>query len=183
MQRIDGPTVSAILPAPQAAGVGAAAPGYFTGGDPIAGTPPTTLTADWANMVQEELLAVVLAAGLQPDKANLGQLLAAMRLMFLGAGGSNIHGTWERRPTTVMEQWGRAIGPFGEGEQAITFPTPFPVQCDNVQVTAINTTGDVTRDMWGEVVSWSTTGAVILLNTDQTTAVTCDAFFWRAIGT
>jgi len=65
MHRIDGP---------------AAAPGgFFTDGDPSVGTPATVLTEDWANAVQEELVAVIEASGAVLAKPNNAQLLAAIR--------------------------------------------------------------------------------------------------------
>ena len=39
----------------------------------------TILPAWWLNQVQSELLAVLTAAGIQPDKANSGQLLEAIK--------------------------------------------------------------------------------------------------------
>jgi hypothetical protein len=41
--------------------------------------PFTVLTSDWANAVQAELLNVIAAANLSPDKANQAQLLEALR--------------------------------------------------------------------------------------------------------
>ena len=79
---IDGPTRAAALPAPAATGAGAASPGYFANGDIAGGVAYTTPTPDWFNMIQEELMAIVVAAGLTPDKADRGQVLAALRLLF-----------------------------------------------------------------------------------------------------
>lgn len=74
MFRIDTPSAVGALPAPATAGT----PGYFGRGNLATGSPPTTLSADWANMVQEELMAVVTSAGLTPSKTNNAQLLAAI---------------------------------------------------------------------------------------------------------
>lgn len=75
MFRIDNDTAIAVKPAPAAAGT----PGYFTNGDPVGGVEATVLEADWLNNVQEELISVLAAAGIAPDKANAAQLLAALR--------------------------------------------------------------------------------------------------------
>lgn len=80
MFRIDNSTAVAVKPAPAAAG----APGFFTKGDPVGGIPSTVLTADWANMVQEELVAICLAAGIALDKGNAGQVLEAMNSLYKG---------------------------------------------------------------------------------------------------
>ncbi|AAS97321.1 tail protein [Nitratidesulfovibrio vulgaris] len=67
MHRIDGP--------------GATQDNRFTDGDPTAGIPPTIVTDDWANAVQEELSGVVEGAGLTLDKAKHDQLKAAITKM------------------------------------------------------------------------------------------------------
>ncbi|WP_242183069.1 hypothetical protein [Sphingomonas sp. CARO-RG-8B-R24-01] len=83
MQRIDGPTAAPSLPAPSAL-VGT--PGYFTGGDPAIPTPPTIITPDWFNMIQEELVAIVVAAGISPSKSDRAQVLAAVRSLIASGG-------------------------------------------------------------------------------------------------
>lgn len=52
--------------------------GYFTGGNPGTGTPATTPGPYWFHMVTEEILAVLSAASVTPDKTNTGQLAAAI---------------------------------------------------------------------------------------------------------
>lgn len=53
--------------------------GRFTEGDPTVPVPATTVSADWLNAVQDEVLAVLSAAGLAPAKNNNAQLLAALK--------------------------------------------------------------------------------------------------------
>jgi hypothetical protein len=65
MHRVDGP---AALPG-----------GLFTDGDPNVGTPATIVTDDWLNAVQEELVSVVAAAGIQLSKPDNAQVLKAIR--------------------------------------------------------------------------------------------------------
>jgi hypothetical protein len=129
MQRIDGTTAAAVLPAPKATGT----PGYFTDGNPATGVQPTTMDNDWANMVQEELIAPILAAGIALDKSNHSQLLAALHTLFGGATGSNANGTWINLPGGFILQIGSvAIAPTGGGTTGGvvngvgTFPEPFP---------------------------------------------------------
>jgi hypothetical protein len=52
--------------------------GYPTNGNPGTGTPATVPGEWWFHQIGEELRAVIAAAGLTPDHANLTQLLAAM---------------------------------------------------------------------------------------------------------
>jgi hypothetical protein len=74
MFRIDDPTAAAALPTPEAAGT----PGYFTEGNPGV-TPPTLVRASFLNMLQEEFIAVCVAAGITPSKTTYNQLLTALR--------------------------------------------------------------------------------------------------------
>lgn len=80
MHRVDTSSVAVALPAPEAQG----APGYFSKGDPQTGTPATTPGQDWFNMIQEELIAFLVALGGSPDvsKADYGQLAAAALAYF-----------------------------------------------------------------------------------------------------
>jgi hypothetical protein len=51
----------------------------FKNGNLAGGIAPTEFDADWCNGMQEELLAVIEAAGLVPSGATLNQLLLALR--------------------------------------------------------------------------------------------------------
>lgn len=81
MYRIDDPTASATLPTPETA----LTEGYFTEGNPGTGTPATLERASWFNMVQEELRAVVVAAGLMPSKTTYTQVRDAIKILY-GSG-------------------------------------------------------------------------------------------------
>lgn len=70
MHRIDHPTAD-----PNANGDGV--PG-FTEGNPALGVPATVVTKDWLNDNQENLLNVLAAAGITPEKGNYEQLLEAI---------------------------------------------------------------------------------------------------------
>lgn len=65
MHRIDGP--------------GATIDNLFTEGDPTQGMPATTVTGAWLNAVQEEIANVVDGAGIDLNKLDNTQLLAAIR--------------------------------------------------------------------------------------------------------
>ena len=52
--------------------------GQFTDGSPSTGQEATMVTAAWLNRIQEELLAIVLAAGITPDSEDNAQVLAAI---------------------------------------------------------------------------------------------------------
>lgn len=65
MHRIDGP--------------GATVDNKFTDGDPVGGVPATLVTDDWLNDVQENLMAVIVAAGVTPTKGRAEDLLDAVK--------------------------------------------------------------------------------------------------------
>lgn len=60
-------------------GYGATTDGHFVEGDPTTGRPSTWLTADWTNAIQDELIGVLDAAGVAPNKANNLQLVASIK--------------------------------------------------------------------------------------------------------
>lgn len=55
----------------------------FTEGDPTIPVPATTVRAAWLNSVQEELIAVLAAAGIAPDKANNAQVVDAINALII----------------------------------------------------------------------------------------------------
>lgn len=81
MQRIDDANAVVALPAAAAPGT----PGYFSEGDPTLGQAATRVTEDWANGIQEELIAFLAYMGITPSKTVLNQVLTAV-LMLIQAG-------------------------------------------------------------------------------------------------
>ena len=75
MFRIDSP--GSVIALPTAGAVGPVV-GYFTEGDPVTAVPATIVSGDWANAVQEEIIGVILGAGLTPTKGSNGQLASAI---------------------------------------------------------------------------------------------------------
>lgn len=59
----------------------------FTEGDPTIPVPATTVTDDWLNAVQEEAVAIILAAGMALDKNNNAQVLAAIQKLIADKTG------------------------------------------------------------------------------------------------
>jgi len=80
MYRIDDSTAATSLPTPETEGT----EGFFTEGNPATGTPATNVRGSWLNMIQEELRAVVVAAGLTPSKTVYTQLRDAIASMYGG---------------------------------------------------------------------------------------------------
>lgn len=77
MDRIHHPTTAASPPDVDSHGTA----GYPTEGDPIGGIEATVLTAWTGHSLIEEMRNVIAAAQITPDKADLTQLLAAIRVL------------------------------------------------------------------------------------------------------
>jgi hypothetical protein len=90
MHRIDGP--------------GAAPGNLFTEGNPGSGVPATTVTDDWMNAVQEELVHVLALASLTPNKPDNTQLGDALEILIRRAKpiGMVITGYWTAAPTGTL---------------------------------------------------------------------------------
>jgi|SRR3990167_4382519 len=109
--------------------------GKFTDGNPLLGLPASRDPASWANAVTDELLNVILAAGLVPDEMDSTQLLAAIRA--LGPAGKVAAFARATPPSGWLKANGAlvsrttyaalfaAIGTtFGVGDGATTFGLP-----------------------------------------------------------
>jgi len=188
MNRIDGPTRSAALPAPLPVGTGGASPGYFARGDLLTGTPYTTLDPDWANAVQEELVGVIEAAGITPDKANVAQLLAALQVLFVANGAGGVHiGTDQVSfplPGGFILKCGQYSAALNEQSLTINFDAAFPTKCWAAVPIAVNSSATATRDVWAQYVSSTTGSFTCFLNKSGGTGNTdtSDGVVWIAVG-
>jgi hypothetical protein len=81
MYRIDNADATSTLPTPLAPGP--VTRGFFQSGNPSIGQKATKVDRDWANATQEEICAVIEAAGIVLAKTNNAQLLAALRSLFV----------------------------------------------------------------------------------------------------
>lgn len=84
MFRIDDATAATSIPTPEAAGT----EGYFTGGNPATATPATKVRASWLNMIQEELCAILAAAGITRSKTTYNQVNQALQKLYSPVIGS-----------------------------------------------------------------------------------------------
>jgi len=82
MFRIDNDTAAVAAPIYPAPGT----PGHFSNGNPTGGAPGTRVEDWWLDQIQEELLAVIAAAGVAPVKGTNTQVRDAVRGMIKRAG-------------------------------------------------------------------------------------------------
>ncbi|NML43507.1 hypothetical protein HHL11_07090 [Ramlibacter sp. G-1-2-2] len=124
MFRIDDPTAQASLPTPEAAGT----QGYFTEGNPGSGVSATLVRASFLNMLQEEIMSVLSAAGITPSKSTYNQLLTAIRKSAVLFPGTVIAdpGYLPLGVGGMILQWGSKNVPTGSGGTLYTFGTTFP---------------------------------------------------------
>ncbi|RSU46353.1 hypothetical protein [Sphingomonas sp. S-NIH.Pt15_0812] len=188
MHRIDGPTRSAVLPPPAAAGTGNASPGYFGHGNPQMGTPPTTLDVDWANMVQEEMCGVVENAGIALDKGKRNQLLSALLATFVAKGGGSDFYLGQAGDFSLplgggfILKGGSVTGSFSEGSVDIAFAKPFPTACLVAVPIVVNTSDRTDRDTWAQRVSRTAAGFRVKIQWAGTTGNSADGIDWIAVG-
>lgn len=81
MYQYDDPTVAAEMPAITDAGT----PGFFTDGDPQTSKPRTVLKSEFMNTVMMEMLNVLAAGAVTPDKTKQNQLALAIANMISAA--------------------------------------------------------------------------------------------------
>ena len=121
MYAIDDPTAVAVAPAVPLAT--AAGQGFFTAGNPQAGTPATVVPDWWLNQQQGELLSITDAAALVRQKGVL-QVLPALRTLFGGIGSLASHGYMGLAGGLIV-QWGSQNTVTGFLDQ-VNFPIAFP---------------------------------------------------------
>lgn len=140
MFRNDDP--SAVATQPTVPAVTGTTPGYFTPGNPAQGQQPTKVPFWWLNMLQEELLSVLGAAGITPTKGNNGQLLAAMQAMFSTSAslGLGTNAGWYKTAAGIIFQWNTGVTTTGN-QDFVAFPISFPVKIEGIYATEGNAVG------------------------------------------
>lgn len=83
--------------------------GYPTDGDPLASVPPTVPGAHWFYQLGEELRAILTAASITPDHANLTQLLTALRSAGVFQTAAQFDNTTKAATTEFVQ---RSLGNF-----------------------------------------------------------------------
>ena len=106
----------------------------FHDGNPLTGEKGTIVTADFLNNAQgairdqqSELIAVLTAAGISPDKAKTGQLLSSLQKLFPDAKSFGVllsASGYQKLPGGLIMQWGTLTGSVGQ--LAGIYPMAFP---------------------------------------------------------
>lgn len=125
MYQYDDPTAVSSRPAPSAAGT----PGWFSDGNPSNGSVATILRAEFMNMIMAELLSVLNAAGIEPDKTQSNQLLLALRSGFMFNTAAQFDTS---TAVATMEAVQRALGNFQTGVQLQANTTLAPADVGKV---------------------------------------------------
>lgn len=99
--------------------------GQFTNGSVATGVSPTILDAGWFNTIQNELVNVVLGAGLSLDPQNDAQVLAALKKLFLQR--TNPFGDIAADGATAISKGLANLG-LGDGSALpVGIPVPWPL--------------------------------------------------------
>lgn len=181
MQRIDNSGAVASLPAPLAAGT----PGYFGRGNPSTGLLATPLSADWANMVQEEIMGVLAEAEITPDKEIYTQLRDALRVLYRGQrSGSQVLITGNTALTAEAHGGGLVIGNSGSALAATMMAASTLLSGRRVAFFNVNT-GAMTVQRTGTdtfKVNSATVTSLVLGSGDSLVLESDGAGVWYAVG-
>jgi hypothetical protein len=114
MQRVTRSSGVATMPAAPAS---PAAPGFFTGGNPGAGQQATVPGFEWFNGVQEELIGMLVRAGVTPAQADLTQLRQSLDRLY--GGGLTV---LSANSTLTVDNAGDILVSASGGARTITLP-------------------------------------------------------------
>ncbi|MDN7964948.1 hypothetical protein QZM92_23445 [Burkholderia multivorans] len=110
MDRLIAPNTVTAAQADTAPATGT--PGYATDGNPASNIPATRWPAYQYNAIQEELMAIIAAGGLMPDRTNNAQVAAAITRICLSTavladtGAANAYAAANTPPLTVLPSTG-----------------------------------------------------------------------------
>lgn len=138
---VDNPTGVPVMPEPSP--VSSLTDLFFTEGGN--GVPPTYPGPDWFNIVQSELLNIVRASGLDPDKMTQTQILDALKKLFLQRQNpfGDIKADGAAAVATALANLGLVGGNFASGQGYSLNYFKIPVNTPSGLVTKIIQYGNV----------------------------------------
>lgn len=142
MFKIDTDTTVNVMPAPGAPGT----PGWFTGGNPGPGAPvpATQLSADWCNGMQGELLSVLTAAGIAPDKTLVNQVLTSILLLIQASAGTYYTDIGAANAYVITPS--PAIAAYAAGQRFLMVPAHANTGASTINVNALGVKSIVKPD-------------------------------------
>jgi hypothetical protein len=147
--------------------------------------PGTVVDDDFMNALQEELCAVVEGGGIALVKGTNTQLLAALHALFSPSSYSPGTTGFEVGANGKIEMWGRVRATYtSEPVVAVSLPTSFASSCDNIQITGVISSANISRDLWPQIIEGTrtTSGFSVQLQNDDGSGAALDGFDWRALG-
>jgi len=165
----------------------AASSGYPTNGNPLTATPASEPGEWWFHMVTEELRAVIAAAGITPNHADIDQILEALPGALASRpemGRSLAASGYQRFPGGLIVQWGIVgDGSLATADAVITgtFPLAFPTACCSI-VASIDNSAAASSSNWGCYArATSSAGFTVVMDMASSTSFN-KRVNWMAIG-
>ena len=158
MFHVDNNSAVPVMPAVKP--VVSAVTSFFTEGGN--GVPPTYPGPDWFNIIQSELLAILAAAGISPDKASNVQLLAAMRVLFLDASqnGADIQDKAAfLQNLQLRESFSGVVGQSRNARMSVTSATQSATFTSDELIVETSTGQQYRLSAFSKVINIGTTGA------------------------
>ncbi len=151
--------------------------GYPRAADPATGTEATTPGPFWFYKIGEELRAIITAAGITPDDADLNQVLDALTAGF-GLAQQLAQPGYQMLPGGLILQWGTESLSFDTvfATSVITFPIAFPTANLNAFFSARNGTP---IDAYFCITATDLASVTLAY---RASAVTSASVYWMAIG-
>ena len=147
---------------------------------------PTIAAGAVTNAKMATMAATTVKGNASGAAAAPSDLTPAQLLTLLGFSyGSNVNGSWEKKPSGEIVQKGFVLGSFTEGTQSITLPIPFPNSFKGVVGSVLNSGPGSTEDYWVQMQTTPAAGtfSTISIYIDSGTAgAAVQGFCWEASG-
>jgi hypothetical protein len=117
---------------------GSGTPQYATNGNPASSTPATVWPAYQYNAIQDELIAIIDAAGITHDKTNWAQIIQALKRLY----GGNVTTAINTTTTLTLDNCGLVLCDATSGNVTLTLPAANTLANAEYQFVRIDTTAN-----------------------------------------